>query len=38
MKLKNVNPNGDNAIASNLKNIKFLMKIMKIEFKNKHSM
>jgi hypothetical protein len=39
MELKNVNPNGDNAVASNLNNINFFGgRIVKIKFKNKHYM
>jgi hypothetical protein len=34
MQLKNVNPNGDNVVTSNLMNINIiLLKIVKIEFK-----
>jgi hypothetical protein len=39
MELKNVNPNADNVVVSNLININFFfLKIMKIEFKNKDHM
>jgi hypothetical protein len=38
MELKNVNPNGNNSIASNLNYINFFLKIAKIELKNKHHM
>jgi hypothetical protein len=40
MELKNVNPNGGNVVASNLNNVNFLIfvKIVKIEFQNKHWM
>jgi multisubunit Na+/H+ antiporter MnhF subunit len=40
MELKNVIPNGDNVVASNLTNTNFFlfMKIVKIEFKNRHYM
>jgi hypothetical protein len=36
MESKNVNPNGDNVVASNLININlFIFEIVKIELKNK---
>jgi hypothetical protein len=39
MKLKNVNPNGDNVVANNLINVHFfIFEIMKIGFKNKDHM
>jgi hypothetical protein len=37
MELENVNPNGNNVVASNLININFsIFEIVKIEFKNKN--
>jgi hypothetical protein len=39
MEFKNVNPNGDNVVVSNLIKINILsLKIVKIEFKNKDHM
>jgi hypothetical protein len=39
MELKNINPNGDDVVASNLNNMEFFFwKIVKIELKNKHHM
>jgi hypothetical protein len=38
MVLNNVNPNGNKVVANNLSNVKknCFLKIMKIEFRNKH--
>jgi hypothetical protein len=39
MELENVNPNGNNVVASNLINTNlFFLQIVKIEFKTKHHM
>jgi hypothetical protein len=39
MELKNVNPNGNNVVASNVNNINFFfLKNVKIEIKKKHDM
>jgi hypothetical protein len=40
MELKNVNPNGDNVVVSNLINVNFFffLTIVKIEFKNEDHM
>jgi hypothetical protein len=39
MELKNVNPNDDNVVVSNLIKVNFfILKIVKIEFKNKDHM
>ena len=38
MESKNVNPNSDNVVASNLNNINIFLKTVQIELKNEHHM